>query len=358
MVIQCPNKCSVSYYTTLMRKDIEKHLNSECILRPYQCEHCGFKDTYENITGICRPEMQLFVTHYDECPAYPLTCPNNCGASGIKRKDMANHHGKCPQELVECPFAEAGCKVKVRRWQFDDHLESNQQKHLLFVMGAYKQMKGNLQSTEAKLNRTETKLNRTETKLNRTETKLNRTETKLNRTETKLNQTETKLKETEAKLKVMEVQLQSTSKETSPTFLRKDGDTMAVTMPKVSEYHRSGKVWHSAPFYFREGYKMCLVVSDIKVVLSVCTRVTVGIQLLQGEHDDNLQWPISDYGPPSPLPSQYDPAHHFIFEIYGLKQLQATHGYSFSGMSFVLVNDCLTFNVRYYSGHIHVEVKI
>ena len=29
-------------------------------------------------------------------------------------------------------------------------------------------------------------------------------------------------------------------------------------MPKFSEYRRSGKVWHSPPFYYRGGYKMCL----------------------------------------------------------------------------------------------------
>ena len=174
VVIQCPNKCNVSYYATLMRKDIEKHLNSECILRPYQCEHCGFKDTYENITGIYSPKIRLFMSHYEECPAYPLTCPNRCGASGIMRKDINNHRSKCPKELVECPFAEAGCKIEVRRHQFDDHLESNQQKHLLLVMGAYKEMKGNLQSTQAKFNQTETKLKRLKQSLKRWKQRLRR----------------------------------------------------------------------------------------------------------------------------------------------------------------------------------------
>ena len=66
--------------------------------------------------------------HYDECPAYPLTCPNICGVENIKRQDMADHHSKCPQEPVECPFAETGCKVYgIRRYQFDGHLSSNQQ---------------------------------------------------------------------------------------------------------------------------------------------------------------------------------------------------------------------------------------
>ena len=173
---------------------------------------------------------------------------------------------------------------------------------------------------------------------------------------------EAKVKETEAKLIVMEAQLLSTSKETSPTFLRKDGDTMAVTMPKVSEYHRSGKVWHSAPFYYKEGYKMCLAVSGIKMAFGRCTGASARIQLLQGEHDDQLQWPTGGRGPPPPpppppLPSRYDPTHYFIINVHGLKQLQATRGYSFSGMSFILVNDCLTFNVKYYFGSISVAVK-
>ena len=301
-----------------MRNDLEQHLNSECPLRPYQCEHCGLKDTYQGITGTNYRPGYTRDRHYDECPGYPLACPNlGCGVDGIKRKDMADHRSKCPQEPVECPFSEAGCKIKVCRHQLDNHLESNQQKHLLFMMEAYKQMKD-------------------------------------------------KLKETEAKLTTAVQLLSQGTKEDKETinacspYLREFGDSVAVTMPKVSEYHHSGKVWNSPPFYYKEGYKMCLAVSGIKMAFGRCTGGSASIRLLQGEHDDQLKWPTGG-GPPIPLRRLNIPWQCLYFYMYGLEQLQQVKSsYNYlKGMSFVLVNDCLTFNIEYFRGnYLCVEVKM
>ena len=154
VVIQCPKY----KHTTVMRKDLKKHLDSECSLRPYQCEYCGHKDSYEGITGIIAPGLWSSMRHYDECPAYPLTCPNKCGVDGIKRRDMADHRNKCPQEPIECPFAEVGCKNMICRHELDSHVTSSMQQHLLLVMGAYKQVNNELQETKAKLTSTEATL--------------------------------------------------------------------------------------------------------------------------------------------------------------------------------------------------------
>ena len=56
-------------------------------------------------------------------------------------KNMSNHRSKCPQEPVEYPFTEAGCDDKPHRIQLDEHLASNQQKHLLFIVKAYREIK-------------------------------------------------------------------------------------------------------------------------------------------------------------------------------------------------------------------------
>ena len=122
VAIDCPNKCAF----TMLRRELKLHLKSKCVLRSYRCEHCGHKDTFKGITGIDYqltlhrgidngygygyPNEVVAKSHYDECSSYPLKCPNQCGVTGIKRKDMVGHRSKCPQERVECPFAEAGCK--------------------------------------------------------------------------------------------------------------------------------------------------------------------------------------------------------------------------------------------------------
>ena len=214
VIMECPNKCK-NY--GILRKDLDKHLKLECPLRPYECEHCGIKDSYEKITSIVAPKYHLYGSHYDICPAYPLACPNNCGVISIKRKDMADHRSKCPQECIECPFTEAGCQVTLPRCQLKDHLSSSQQlqQHLLLVMGAYKQVKDQLRVTEAKLT----------------------TAVQLLRQGGEVD------KETVDSIVTCLGHLKTTD------------DTLTVIMPQLSKYHHRGKMWHSPPFYFKEGYK-------------------------------------------------------------------------------------------------------
>jgi hypothetical protein len=250
--------------------------------------------------------------------------------TGIKRKDMADHRCKCPQEKVQCPFAEAGCKSTIVRRKLDDHLSSNQQQHLLLVMGAYKQMKSQLQVTEAKLT----------------------TAVQLLR------------QGGEADKEIIDSIV-------TCSYLKKSGDAVTMTMPRVSEYHRIGKTWRSAPFYFKEGYKMCLAVSVNKMEAGVCTGVLISLCVLKGEYDDQLKWPIGDNThpacyPPPVLASESDEipfTETAYFHIYKLQRLtQIEHVlYSEQGSSIYIENDCLTFTVTYslYDTHesLHVAVK-
>jgi len=165
-VVKCPNRCSGGRHCSvksMQRKDLDKHLNSECYLRPYQCEHCGCKDTYLKITGKGHPFVHYRTvwtgtsfrrkdtSHYDECQEFPLICPNKCGAESIKRKCMKRHRSECPQEPVQCPFAEAGCKEDVRRCQLESHMTSSVQQHLLLVMNDYKRLKEKLRQQDLQI---------------------------------------------------------------------------------------------------------------------------------------------------------------------------------------------------------------
>ena len=168
VVVRCPNQCrerrSFSIVKLIQRKDLDKHLKTECDLRPYQCEHCGYKDTYHEITGkgyssARRSWLSDFInnSHYGKCPEFPLTCPNKCGAMRIKRKNVNSHRSECPQEPVECPFVEAGCKEDLRRCRLEGHMTSSVQQHLLLVMNDYKKVKKRLRETEATLEELTTK---------------------------------------------------------------------------------------------------------------------------------------------------------------------------------------------------------
>ena len=116
------------------RKDLPHHLSNECDQRRYRCEHCGHVDTYVYITGIGNTGKRKWKqAHCDTCHEYPLKCPNECGAEPIKRKDMSTHRDKCPEEPMECPFKEAGCETKLVRRDFDQHMTTQTQQHMLLT---------------------------------------------------------------------------------------------------------------------------------------------------------------------------------------------------------------------------------
>ena len=196
--------------------------------------------------------------HQATCPEVPLACPNKCGFKDIKRKDMDNHRSKCPQEPVECPFAEAGCTGgAICRSQLEDHMTSSLQQHLMLVMKDSKETKRELAKTKEKLDDTEVKLHETEQRQN----------------------------EAIAELSV------AMSHIFMSNSLVKNGDSVTFRMPNFSYYRCSGKVWHSPPFYYREGYKMCLAVYANGVGEGAGTHVSLSLFLLRGEYDDKLEFP-------------------------------------------------------------------
>ena len=146
------------------RKDFQTHLQEKCYYRPYECEHCGHKDTYTAITG--KNERGTFFKqpkdHYSECPEYPLACPNRCDVTGIRRRAMPNHHSSCPLELLDCPFIDAGCTEKIARKDMEDHMAANQLKHMLLTFQSLhqqmKQMKQELDTTKQELQNTKQEL--------------------------------------------------------------------------------------------------------------------------------------------------------------------------------------------------------
>ena len=149
--VECPNGClvpttAIQYrmkrktMKKMQRRDLENHVKKKCYLRPCQCVYCGQRDTYEAITGDWH-SVPNKTCHYRKCPEFPLVCPNRCCRNDIKRKDIKDHRGQCPEEPVQCPFKEAGCKKRLVRCELEQHMSATQQQHLLMVMGAYKEMK-------------------------------------------------------------------------------------------------------------------------------------------------------------------------------------------------------------------------
>ena len=198
----------------MQRKQVSDHISRVCYLRPYQCEFCGLKDTFRAITGcgevfipIRTTDDNKYFGHHAICPEAPLTCPNKCGSRDIKRKDMDNHRSKCPREIAECPFAEAGCDSAVLRCQLKDHMTSNIQQHLMMVMKDNRETKVRLKETQLTVSATQHEMNEANVKLGETQAKLSEMQAELGETQAKLCETQIKLCETQIKLSVTQATL-------------------------------------------------------------------------------------------------------------------------------------------------------
>ena len=113
--IECPSKCG----TSLQRKDVDKHLMSEC---PRYCQHC-------KITG---DETVMAEQHNEKYQKFTVQCPNGCGVTMVQAK--VNKHCKaCPLEEIQCEYYSLGCRAKVLRKDKEEHTKNNVIQHLALM---------------------------------------------------------------------------------------------------------------------------------------------------------------------------------------------------------------------------------
>jgi len=103
----------------VLRDVLHRHISHSCPKRIIHCEYCGLESTHEEITK----------QHFIVCLKYPLFCPNQCSSDVIQRHKMSDHLEMCPEQIVACPFKEAGCEEDLLRKQLQQHLEVNTTRH-------------------------------------------------------------------------------------------------------------------------------------------------------------------------------------------------------------------------------------
>ena len=132
LCIHCPNAQEGCKWTGDL-KDVQKHLDGQCEFvqvrcflchtfvpkfhlaehktvacpkRKFSCEDCGYRDTWEVVTG----------GHRSVCPNCTLPCPNKCSIGKMKQKNMEEHlNTHCPLQTVHCDFQFAGCEKRSQK---------------------------------------------------------------------------------------------------------------------------------------------------------------------------------------------------------------------------------------------------
>ncbi|XP_065908111.1 myosin-13-like [Dysidea avara] len=104
--VTCSNDCG----KCLQRQYLTSHVEYECVRRKVDCQYCHIKEEYQFIEG----------EHKEQCPKFPIACPNKCEADNICREDIDEHRKMCPLEKATCPNE---CGISVLRKSLTSHVE-------------------------------------------------------------------------------------------------------------------------------------------------------------------------------------------------------------------------------------------
>ena len=115
----CDNNCQQK----VQRRHLSDHLVKDCLLRTVECQHCHTTGQYQLIEG----------EHKDQCPKFPIQCPNHCTIGTVCREELDAHKKVCPLEVICCEYYHMGCEVMLARKDMKGHNKGKVDEHLSLV---------------------------------------------------------------------------------------------------------------------------------------------------------------------------------------------------------------------------------
>ena len=136
-VIYCPNECG----GCLQQQHLIVHVETECPRRTVSCQYCNHVGEYRFIEG----------QHKEECPKFPVQCPNECEIKTIHRDEVEEHREVCPLEMIQCDYHIVGCKVKMARKDMNTHKQEMMEVHLSLSINELMETKVQLKTSQSNL---------------------------------------------------------------------------------------------------------------------------------------------------------------------------------------------------------------
>ena len=288
--------CDFGCGENIIRRYLLEHKSKACKLRPFTCEHCQLLNTWLTITQ----------HHYPVCDKYPVPCPNQCDVGEIERKQLEDHLSICPLQVIDCTFQFVGCKVSLPRREMPQHMSDNMASHLTLGFQTFQQQLSAKDDEIAKLNYTISLL-KTKEQTSAKDDEIVKLEYAVALLKTK-EQTSAKemlhLKATsEAQTrKILHLETQFVDQKYGAVAATATGTSQddhrtyppcAFTMTNFQCNKILSAQWFSEPFYTHKGgYKMCLSVFANGTGVALDSYVSVFVNLMRGEYDDNLKWPF------------------------------------------------------------------
>ena len=326
--IPCPNECKENNeIQMILRKDLDEHLTEQCVNRAYECQYCGKKDTYVNITDI----------HDDLCVKKPHPCPNADCPDRMQHAKIKQHlENNCEHTVISCKYERIGCDVKMKRKDMGAH-EQDDKAHLHQALDTVVKLQDIIVKFKKGIENTAAKLRREvflvflpflcflclsfylEMKIEGLFLLIGLVFVFLSYY---LYKGMNKSEDMAVKLRAATEQILS---------IKKESDDMAVKFKAATEQkktrtfrfvHYSMKkeartCFHSQSFYSSiDGYNMRIKVNPNGNGTGKGTHVSVFVHILEGDNDDNLEWPFIGSAKIELLNQLEDENHHFMTVIF------------------------------------------
>ena len=117
--VTCPNDCGM----TLQQQYLTTHVKMECPRLKVDCQYCHITGEHQFIEG----------EHKEQCPKFPVACPNKCEVVSVPRDDVEEHMKMCPLELIQCEYHMVGCEERMARKDQKKHNKEKMEEHLSFT---------------------------------------------------------------------------------------------------------------------------------------------------------------------------------------------------------------------------------
>ena len=301
--VNCPNDCGTGY----QRQYLTSHVETECPRRKVNCQYCHDTGEHQFIEG----------QHKEECPKFPLPCPNNCGVGNIPRDGVREHTNTCPLQLIQCKYHMVGCEVIMTRKDQSKHYKEMMEEHLslsvtelattktLMQKDFREQLLASQLDAQKTIHDLTNKLSTAEKEIvvlqQQIVTLTDNNNKALAEAEIKFQSkvtaaTQKSITEVESKLQSLDMMVWNWNgyleNEAAKLLLSNEVLPVVVKMSECTKKKIKCINWYSGSFYTHSnGYKMQLKVipnGDRHVVghMSVCLFV------MKGPYDEQLEWPV------------------------------------------------------------------
>ena len=279
-LVPCPNKCEEDKGTgelLLIRKHLEEHVKTKCPKRAYECPHCEEKGTFASITE----------DHDQVCEKKIVACPNKdsgCSLSMEQGKTKEHVSSHCEYTEVTCVYESLGCGVRMLRKDEVIHDNEAREEHMDFSLVNVKLLSVEQKKLTATFKLSEEKYKSLEKSI-ALKDKQHKSLTEEHKKLSKRNETLT------MKLAALSEKHDSLSMK-HEMLLRKE--KFIFKLSQYASKKEKNNIFFSTPFYTHPGgYKMRIkIYPNGSGYNNKGTYVSLFIELLPSQYDDQLHWPF------------------------------------------------------------------